>query len=143
MKSTRTVWAIRLTGLVLLLLAVVAFIHAESLAIWLGDGEWMRMNGDDVVCYGSLAVAAMSLRLLVFGLRIWVRTGIIFLIFFVLSVLVSYSPELTGDTSPYVGEGVDFAVWLYVFPAAAVSLVLATVPLFDSRFQSRRATALR
>ncbi len=141
MKSTRAVWAIRLIGLVFLSLAIVAFMHAESLGKWLGDTDWMRMNRDAVVRYGSIASAAVSLRLLVFGLRIWLRTGIIFAIFLGLSILASYIPELTGDTSPYAGEGVDLAVWLYVFPAAVVSLIFASVPLFDARVHNRRAAA--
>jgi hypothetical protein len=141
----RAVWATRLTGLVLFLLAIAAFTHAESLEKWLGGTEWMRIDRDDVVRYGSIASAAVSLRLLVFGLRIWARTGIIFLIFVGLDVLVECAPRPASGTAPYFDApdiAVGLVLLLYVYPAAVASLLMAAIPMFDARVQSRRAIAL-
>jgi hypothetical protein len=144
MNSPRAVWVIRLTGLVPLLLAAVAFSHAESLAKWLGDVEWMRIDPDEVVQFGSIVAVAVSFRLLVFGLRVWARTGIILLIFVGWDVFVEYwARRPPGDTNLYYDEGVGSVLWLYVLLPAAASLLLAAVPLPDARFQNQRTIVSR
>lgn len=131
MSATRTVWVIRVAGLVLFLASVVVFINTYNFGNWLGDTTWAYPN--NAARYANVVAAAVFLRLLVFGFRIWARIGIIILIFFGLYVLVLYSPELIGDTSPYARDGAAFLQELYVFPAAAISLILAAIPMFDRK----------
>ena len=145
MMSMRTVWAIRFVGLILLLLSVFALFPSGDVYGWLcdlpGDAGRLGCKLGNVVTFGIPILTAASLRLIMLGLHSKMRIGLVLLIFFGLSVLVWYSPEITGDTSRWAGEGVGFALWLFVFPAGAASLVLAAMPMFDARVQSRRATA--
>ena len=143
MNAARAFWAIRLAGLMLLSLAVYVFIHVEDQGNWLSNGQWLSHNLIEVVQFGSIAVIAVSFRMLVFGLRVWVRTGIILLIFVGLDMFVEYwSRRPTGDTNPYYDEGVGLVLSLYVLLPAVASLLMAAVPMFDARFRNRRVSAL-
>lgn len=144
MNAARAVWTIRGAGLMLLALAVYAFIHAEDQGSWLSNGQWLNHNLIEVVQFGSIAIIAVSFRMLVFGLRVWARTGIILLIFVGLDIFVEYwSRRPPGDTNPYYDEGVGLVLWLYVLLPGATSLLMAAIPMFDAKVQRRRATALR
>lgn len=139
MKNDRTVWSIRLAGLVLSALFIAALYKNVFLA-WLGHAALSGSHPDDIVRLGLIAAVAVSLRLTVFGASTLARVGIVLLVFCALLALTVAQPKPLGNTDSYYEVGVGFYVFLFVYPAALGSLVLAAVPLFDKKLLKRIET---
>ncbi len=141
MEAARTVWAIRLAGLVLFLLSYVVLSRSGDFYGWMldrvGEPKWLGGNLGDVIDLTLFVGTVVSFRLFVFGWPTWTRVGLVLVVFGVLYAVVENLPRPAGDTNPYYDEGVEIAVWIYLFVPAVASLILAAVSLFDGRFRPR------
>lgn len=147
MEVRRAIWTIRFAGLVLFVLSYVALCHSSDISDWfvdrIGEREWLGVPVDNVMIFAIPVITAIFLRATMFGMRIWARVGLVFLVFLGLYMVVSYqlAPAVEAHPYPWAGELRDMILWLLVFPPATFSFILAAVPMFDARFRQPHANA--
>ena len=99
----------------------------------LGSEPWFGLYPTEIVPFGLIAVIALSLRLLVYGLRVRWRLGLVFVVTVAATLIAENWTWTSGELNYWNDEVAGFAVWFYVFPTAGLSLLLAAIPMFDRR----------
>jgi hypothetical protein len=91
--------------------------------------------------YGTELLIAVSVRLLVFGLRVGKRLGLALLFSLLVTALIGVLPPIIS----VLGHGLSSDFWMglfftiidFVAPCVATSIILAAVPICDDRFAGR------
>jgi hypothetical protein len=134
MNKSIAAWLVRAVGATLLILAGVTIIHSEEFDHWFGDLAW-RLDPFTPETIAVVLMVSLSIRLAVIGFGFWWRVAVAFAVSLLLFVLANNLPAITGDHSPWDGEAVGWAIFLFAFPISVWSMLLACVPLFDTKFR--------
>jgi hypothetical protein len=135
MNVDRVTWIVRLAGLVVLILGLVAFFYSNEISLWIAKFEFEFLGLYDFEWVPVLVVILMALgiRLLAFGFRAgrrFVIAGAVSLAFFIVALA---APLLLESNALYQGQEIGWLMLLVVFPVTITSMVLASVPLGDGR----------
>jgi hypothetical protein len=133
----RAVWIIRLAGSLLLLLVIGLIFIGPPIAKHLGGEPWLGVYPDELVGFGRFAGIALALRLLIYGFSVRWRLVLVFGVTIVATLVAENITWTTGGLSYMNDEATGFAIWFFVFPVAALSLVLAAIPMADRRCRTR------
>lgn len=141
MKQKRIIWTVRLSGLVLLAVVAAGFVEARNIDKHFGNEAWFGLYPSDLLSFGLMAVIALSSRLLVYGLWVRWRLGLVFAVAVAATLFADNWTWTSGELSWLNSEAAGIAVWFYIFPTAALSLALAAIPLGDGKPRKKSSEA--
>lgn len=129
----RTVWIARLAGLLLLDVVVAGFVEAQNIEKHFGSETWLGLYPSEIMSFGLMAAIALSSRLLVYGSQVRWRLGVVFAAAVAATLVAENWTWTSGEMSQWNNLAAGYVVWFEVFPTAALSLILAAIPLGDGK----------